>query len=138
MTGLQKHRIAQLRRGGESYARIAEALSISENTIKSYCRRNNLGGNMAAPSKEAASQSFCRRCGEEMPIEPGKKPRKFCSDACRAAWWASHPDRLNRRAVYSFVCPTCGAAFESYGNKGRKYCSHVCYITGRFGKGASV
>ena len=35
MTGQQKTSIAQMRVSGESYAKIAAALSISENTVKS-------------------------------------------------------------------------------------------------------
>ena len=40
----------------------------------------------------------------------------------------------NRKAVYHFVCACCGEPFTAYGNENRKYCSHSCYIAGRFGK----
>ena len=43
MTTAQKQRIEYLRGKGDSYAAIAADLGISENTIKSYCRRNNIG-----------------------------------------------------------------------------------------------
>ena len=43
MNTAQKQRIEFLRGKGESYAAIAEELGISENTIKSYCRRNSIG-----------------------------------------------------------------------------------------------
>jgi endogenous inhibitor of DNA gyrase (YacG/DUF329 family) len=132
----QKEQIAALRANGDSYAKIADTLGISENTVKSYCRRNNLGGN-AASTSEAPSQSYCRQCGTALEQIPGMKPRKFCSDQCRAAWWATHPESLNRKAVYRFTCPACGMEFESYGNKGRKYCSHACYVSARFGGSSS-
>jgi len=40
---------------------------------------------------------------------------------------------MNRKAVYPVVCAHCARPFESYGNAGRKYCSHGCYIAARFG-----
>lgn len=43
MTRLQKKRIEYLRRKGDSYAAIAADLCISANTVKSHCRRKNLG-----------------------------------------------------------------------------------------------
>ena len=33
-------------------------------------------------------------------------------------------------------CPTCGEEFSAYGTSTRKYCSHACYISGRFHGGA--
>ena len=44
MNHQQKEDIRQMRAEGHSYAKIADRLGISENTVKSYCRRNNLGG----------------------------------------------------------------------------------------------
>jgi endogenous inhibitor of DNA gyrase (YacG/DUF329 family) len=133
MTNLQKEQIVQLRTIGESYARIADALSISINTVQSYCRRNNLGGNVTVSAeKTAATKSFCKNCGKELDRLPGQKARRFCSDKCRLEWWNSHPEAVSRKAVYHFVCPTCGAEFTAYGNARRKYCSHSCYIKARF------
>ena len=60
--------------------------------------------------------------------------RKFCSDACRTAWWNSHPDCVDRKAVYAYTCAHCGKPFTAYGNKERKYCSRNCYISDRFGE----
>jgi len=137
MNGLQKQRIAALRYQGAGYAKIAEALGISENTVKSYCQRNNLGGNLMATVQPDGGQTFCHQCGTELTQVPGRKPRKFCTPACRVAWWKAHPDHLKQKAIYRFTCPACGAAFESYGNANRKYCSHACYVTARFGKGAT-
>jgi uncharacterized protein YjcR len=47
MTSFQKEQIHRMRSAGMGYAKIAASLGISENTIKSYCRRHNLGGIMA-------------------------------------------------------------------------------------------
>ena len=43
MTIIQKRKVVYLREKGESYAAIASAIGASENTVKSYCRRNGLG-----------------------------------------------------------------------------------------------
>jgi len=139
MNSLQKERVVTLRRQGESYAAIAGALGISVNTIQSYCRRNNLGGDLSVSmKKEPKAQSYCRQCGVELEQVPGRKTRKFCSDECCAAWWKTHPDQLGKKAIYGFTCANCGKGFTAYGDKGRKYCSHACYTAFRFGKGTSL
>jgi len=139
MNSLQKERVVTLRRQGESYAKIADSLGISINTIQSYCRRNNLGANLPVAVPEAPESHFyCRQCGQELVQRNGRKKRKFCSDECCAAWWKSHPDQLGKKAVYHFKCVHCGTDFSAYGNRGRKYCSHVCYVADRFGKGAAL
>nr|WP_297993491.1 hypothetical protein [uncultured Actinomyces sp.] len=49
------------------------------------------------------------------------------------SWWHTHPMMLERRAITTHTCAGCGATFEAYGNKHRKYCTHACYIRTRFG-----
>ena len=44
MTNEQKLQIARLRRDGYGYVKIAQILGISNNTVKSFCRRNHLTG----------------------------------------------------------------------------------------------
>ena len=46
MTEEQKSRIHLLRERGLGYIRVAQALGISENTVKSYCRRDKLTGKL--------------------------------------------------------------------------------------------
>ena len=71
-------------------------------------------------------------------ITKGKyRPKKFCSDKCRMAWWNAHQDQVTRNAHYSFVCAQCGENFTVYGNASRKFCSRACYLTSR-NKEASV
>lgn len=121
----QKQRIAYLRDKGESYRKIASTLDISENTIKSYCRRNNLGGVLAVD--ETKIEDKCKQCGKLLQHISGSKQKRFCSDSCRMAWWKAHPEVVNRKAVYYFVCLFCGTKFTSYGNAHRKYCSRACF-----------
>jgi endogenous inhibitor of DNA gyrase (YacG/DUF329 family) len=134
MKDLQKERIIQLRISGVSYSKIADALGISINTVKSFCRRNNLGNNEVLTKDDSnVNQIFCKECGKELNQVSGKKPLKFCSNQCRVKWWNSHPEMVNKKAIYSYRCPYCGKTFTAYGNSKRKYCSHSCYIAHRFG-----
>jgi endogenous inhibitor of DNA gyrase (YacG/DUF329 family) len=126
MTYRQKEKITQMRGEGFSYSRIAGALGISENTVKSFCRRNNLsGGGMGLASQ--ADNTLCRQCKAMLIHIAGAKQKRFCSDRCRMAWWNAHPEAVRRKAIYKLTCVFCGREFESYGNKQRKYCSRACY-----------
>lgn len=129
MTSEQKEQVTALRHQGYGYSKIAGALSVSENTVKSYCRRNGLN------SDTLGNTVTCKQCGKPISIKQKYKPRQFCSDRCRALFWNSHQSRSRQKTTYQFICKKCGATFESRGNKNRKYCSHDCYISARFGKG---
>ena len=128
MTDKQKIQIESLRNEGKGYKKIAQALGMSENTVKSYCKRNNL----VVPVKEEG-KGVCKCCGVTVTQNEGRKKKIFCSDRCRMKWWNSHLDQVKRKANYSFVCPTCHKEFSAYGNSSRKYCCHACYIEDRFG-----
>ncbi|MBQ8233144.1 MAG: helix-turn-helix domain-containing protein [Lachnospiraceae bacterium] len=129
MTNKDKEKIRYWRKEGLGYGKIAARLGISENTVKSFCRRNDLAG---VASK--VHVPVCRQCGKRLVILAKHKEKKFCNDACRRAWWKAHPELVYRQAYYPMVCVHCGVEFKSYGNKKRKYCSHACYIAARFGK----
>ena len=134
MTDAQRTAIAEYRGKGYGYKKISQLMGISENTVKTYCRRNGLGGT-AVLVKNADGESACKCCGAPLIQIPGRKTRKFCSDRCRNRWWNAHLDLVKRKANYEFICPTCGKPFTAYGNAHRKYCSHECYIEDRFGGG---
>lgn len=138
MTDEQKMQITKLRADGYGYIRVAQMLGISENTVKSFCRRYNLTGKVATevtriqvPSDDGIHK--CRNCGIAVEQKPGRKEKKFCSDKCRMKWWNNNLDKVKRKAVYEFICPHCGKSFTVYGNSHRKYCSHECYVAERFG-----
>lgn len=132
MTDVQKDKISYLRMEGLGYGGIAARLGLPENTVKSFCRRNNLTG---TATMEASM--VCRHCGQPLADFPGRKGRKFCCEACRRAWWKENPELVERKAFYLMACACCGREFQSYGNKNRKYCSHACYIRARFQEGDS-
>ena len=123
---IHREKIKQMRDVGCSYSKIATAMGISENTVKSFCRRNNLGSSGIKVSLKTESDR-CQQCGNSLVHIIGAKKKRFCSDKCRLMWWNSHPESVHRKAIYSFNCIRCSAIFESYGNKKRKYCSRACY-----------
>ena len=133
MDTIQRRSIEQKRASGASYSSIADALGLSINTVKSYCRRNNMSTEVLPDAKPDYGNN-CENCGAYL-TQAGKQ-RRFCSDTCRKAFWKAHPEYLNKKALYTITCAHCGVIFLSYGNKKRKYCSHPCYIAARFGKAA--
>ena len=134
MTNEQKNQIIELRQAGYGYTTIATSLGLTKNQVSAFCRRNQLTGTKAAVHIEKLPDpNCCRNCGKQLTQTLGRKPVKFCSDACRTHWWNSHLDKVNRKAFYSFTCAHCGRPFTAYGNDHRKYCSHDCYIADRFG-----
>ena len=62
MTNEQKKRIAELRGKGISYAKIGEALGISGDTVKTYCRRNHITVKQESPAT-CTAPTFCKECG---------------------------------------------------------------------------
>lgn len=134
VTNGQRAEVIRLRQEGIGYAAIASKLGISANTVKSFCRRNGLAG-CVEEKKPTMEEGYCRECGRKL-VQPEKmKKISFCSKECRQKWWKEHPEQLQKKALYSFTCACCGKEFTAYGNKGRKYCSHECYIRDRFGGG---
>ena len=130
MTGERKQAIDDLRRSGLGYRKIAARLGMSDNTVKSYIQRSGIA---AIPAAEEKQTDGCLQCGADLA---GRKSRKYCSDACRRAWWKTNNHLSDRRAWYSLFCAGCGKSFLSYGNDKRKYCGHGCYIRDRFCKEA--
>lgn len=135
MTTYEKTEITRMRGDGMGYSAIARKLGISENTIKSFCRRNGLTKQGADPFPQfpEIAEKPCLCCGKPVIQYPGRKEKKFCSDACRYRWWNSHTGEAGGKAMHAYTCPACGKSFSAYGSRNRRYCSHGCYISARFG-----
>ena len=61
MTDEQRVQIINLREAGNGYKKIGQLLGLSENTVKSFCQRRNLGGVVV---QTAAGVSVCKCCGK--------------------------------------------------------------------------
>ncbi len=134
MTEKERDAIERMRQSGLSYQQIADNLSIRKEAVRSFCRTHGI-----APSEDTTDRPVCPVCGRPLkqPEEKGRR-RRFCSDGCRTEWWKSHPSEkgydIARMHVYR--CVKCGKLFRGYESADRKYCSHECYISHRFGNGA--
>jgi endogenous inhibitor of DNA gyrase (YacG/DUF329 family) len=130
MTELQKELIGTMRGDGTGYGTIAKELGLSENTVKSYCRRSKLNGSAATTNIIAENTSTqCEQCGAAVVQSEHRKHKRFCKDKCRMDWWNAHPGAAKRKTVNRAECCYCGLEFEFYGTKPRKYCSHGCYAS---------
>lgn len=125
MIAAQAEQISHMRRMGNSYGRIADALGLPLNTVKSFCRRRGI--------TEKAEVSLCEYCGAEVGQTEHRKTKRFCSDACRMHWWSKHRHLLGGASRVAHHCLNCGREFTDYSTAGRKYCCHECYINARFG-----
>ena len=123
----KKEEIKQLRKNGLGYKRISVITGVSLNTVKSYCRRQNVD------KEVSTNKDTCLLCQTSLIQTKGKKPKKFCNDKCRMKWWNTHLNKVNRKAYTTHECLNCKKEFQSYANKVRKYCSHECYVAHRFG-----
>ncbi len=128
MTDNQKEQISVLRSQGLGYTAVANRVGISKDTVKSYCKRNDLAGKRS----DSSTDNVCPQCSKPV-VQSGKhKKRRFCTQECRKTWWANHHTDIKNGAVHSYVCEACGKPFKAYGNTSRKYCSHRCYVSVRF------
>ncbi len=94
MTEQQKKSIRNLRRAGLSYAAIGEAMGLSANTVKSFCRRESIDRPVLP---DVRNGPVCKNCGEPLLMLPGHKPKLFCCDHCRWDWWNHHRFLMGRR-----------------------------------------
>ena len=93
---LAKERIALLRAEGKSYTKIADTLGLSINTVKSYCRRNNLGGNATIMSDSVIGTFAAVR----VPLVDHREEARFCST--NAAWRGGMPpEDVNHKTIRS-------------------------------------
>ena len=137
LTPAQERTIREARARGAGYRAIAAAVGLERDTVRYFCKRHGLDGDQRAAGNDAQENTpCCPACGQPIAQPPRGRRRRFCSDACRRAWWAKHPEALHRgdAATYSRTCACCGKTFQAYGNDHRRYCSHACYISDRFHK----
>jgi len=120
MTNEERRKIALLQKEGLGYKRIAAKTGLNPNTVKSYCKTHPVF------DKEVV---FCMHCGTEVKQTAHKRQRKYCSDACRAAWWSAHPE-ARKSSRYPHICAFCGKEFYS-DRSASKYCSTLCFANAR-------
>ena len=79
MTNQQKDQITTLRTQGYGYKKIGQLMGLSVNTVKTYCKRNALGGTVS--NQPGSTEKVCKCCGATLLQTPGRKHKIFCSAA---------------------------------------------------------
>lgn len=136
MTDLQKQQINEMRVNGSSYADISAALSLPIGTIKAYISRKpavKAVDPVVPHDMPEMPTGCCKRCGHPLINTPGHRQKTFCSSVCQKKYWQEHKEMLRHSSFITTTCPNCGKTFSDYAGHKRKYCSHACYITHRYG-----
>ena len=138
MTNENKEKIILMRKSNMSFSDIGKVLGLSAETVRSFYSRHGsdtevANHSMSEERTESSDATYCRRCGRKIVQNPKNKPKIFCSDVCRVIWWSEHAEKIRHKVEYRHICPSCGKEFTVFGNSKRKYCSHACYVTDRFG-----
>ena len=134
ITDLHARQIREHRMKGSGYKAIALAVGLSRDVVRNYCRGHGLDGHaeVLAVDEQAHQDGACPNCGKVVAQPRTGRKRKFCSDACRRAWWSAHPFAVQSGATQTCAC--CGKTFAAYGSQRRRYCTKACYIQNRFRK----
>lgn len=74
MNDIQRKQITDLRLKGCSYSQISMKVGISENTVKTFCRRNNLKAEDIVTAIRI-SKGVCECCGSPIIHTEGKRKR---------------------------------------------------------------
>lgn len=138
MTEAQELQILEMRRKGAGYKSIATVVGLSRDIVRNFCKARNLTGYASALTKNVKLQiergEACPYCAGKLERAATGRPKRFCSEKCRRAWWKAHPEAVKRdtASLVECECAHCGKKFVSYVKSNRKYCSHDCYIKERF------
>ena len=131
----KRQEIVNLRKQGMSMRKLAEYTGETIATIRAKCK----GVSTSLENRDILDQirrkEVCAYCGRRIEQPKMGRPRRFCSDDCRRAYWKANRDIMKRNpeAIYTKVCPYCGKTFQAYGNKNRKYCCHEHYVLDYYG-----
>ncbi|MDY3014373.1 MAG: RNA polymerase subunit sigma-70 [Evtepia sp.] len=98
MTNEERTQIIELQRKGYGYKQIATITGLPQNTVKPFCSRHPAVDDALAEAKE-----LCRNCKKPLEQTLHKRKKVFCSDACRMAWWNTHPEKVERKAYYTIA-----------------------------------
>ena len=106
MNDTQRQQIKEFRGKGYGYGRIAQMLSLSENTIKTYCRRHGLGGVVATPAPIDGEVHHCLCCGKEV-VSGFSRSRASVTFSLISSVKVTFPD--SKRLIYSRLTPAMTA-----------------------------
>ena len=86
MNEYQKEKIKEFRLKGMGYKAIANVLGLSRDSVRGFCRRNNLVGNKAVVALnmevKLKKNEVCSCCKKTIRQKNKGRARKFCSSEC--------------------------------------------------------
>lgn len=129
MNEIHRQKIKKLRDLGYGYLRISEQLGISPNTIRSFCKKENIAGYIKVGEQLKGKDNLveCKQCNKKFYQIAGRKKKVFCSSACCSVYWTIHKDKQRRLVPQKYQCLICGKEYYEYPLRKRKFCSRECY-----------
>ena len=103
MTETEKELILDLRVKGSGYKAIAAILGISRDKVRHFCKHYGLEGSAEMVSynikERVKSKELCANCYKTINQKTTGRPRRFCKDKCRRAWWNKNRKRDVKKAL---------------------------------------
>lgn len=133
----QKRQIRLLREHGMSFSKISAYTGAAMSSVHYQCRDVKVDEDAVDEQllEKIENREVCAYCGGKLQPSAAGRPKRFCCDDCRKAYWKMHRNeaKKNTKYIYTKVCPYCGRTFEAYAKRNRKYCCHEHYVLDRFG-----
>ena len=116
MDEIQRQKIRKLRSQGYGYLRISSLLEISPNTIRSFCKKENIAGYIKTGEQLRGKDNLqvCKQCGKKFYQIAGRKNKTFCSDSCCKVYWTLHKDKQRRLIPQKYNCIICNKEYFEY------------------------
>ena len=142
MTNEEATRISELRDQGYGYKKIADTLSLSLNTVKSYCRRHEVPKTIPAPTPSTApAEAYAALAeasalvsplvapGEPSVASPGPSaaPGEPSAAPVEPSATPAEPSTQSPSLTNNPVCKHCGTPIYQYPHRRkRQFCSDAC------------
>lgn len=162
MTDAEKRTAEKMRAEGYTYSMISKEIGVSINTVKAHINRKakketqieiirkaspravmlrisdskhtTFSATSPRPVTDIPAGILCKRCGSPLVNTPGHRQKIFCSKSCQERHWREHRNIMLCGSLVSCICSGCGKEILDYKGHHRKYCSHQCYISVRYGR----
>ena len=136
MTNEEATRISELRDQGYGYKKIADTLSLSLNTVKSYCRRHEVPKTIPAPTPSTApAEAYAAppvspsiaQTEASSPVSPLVAPVEAFVAPVEPSVAPAEPSTQSPTLTNNPVCKHCGTPIYQYPHRRkRQFCSDAC------------
>ena len=132
VTNEQRMIVSALRAQGMGYGAIARKVGISENTVKSFCRRN---AQKEDKPVTGAGEHRCCAVGRRSPSKLAGKKRSSALTSAETSGGMPISIKLTAGRSGRSSVQTAAGPFRFTGAPRESTASHACYIQHRFGGG---